>query len=355
MKYKINRKNWGCFFSVPCEAVSNHIKLCSGDFYKVLLCILSCDKNEIISEELSSITGISVDIIDDAVLYWSQSGIFSVLNVSVQKSGENKAKADKHENNKAFSAFNNSSESAGEQKISIIPSVNPSKNSLEKKSHAKYSAKEVSDILNSQKEIKEMFSQLEIILKKNLNFTEQCGYINLAQNYGFPAASILLLVQYCENIGKSSIRYIEKIAESWFEKDITTYPQVEAEIIKMTKSHAIENKVAKSFGMTTALTKKQKEYINTWTELGFDIDMIELAYEKCVNQTNQLSFPYINKIILNWSEEKIFTPDEVNILDAKTKKNKKSTRKKEKEHSYDLDEFYEFTMNHVPQIKGKNE
>lgn len=356
MKYKIERKNWGCFFSVPCEAVQKHIKLCSGDFFKVLLCILSSEENEIVSEDISCISGINIDIVDDAIVYWSQAGIFSVLNVTVLKNNNAKAVIanDSHQvSNDIILKPYTGSLSNETQKVSIVPSVNPTKNSLERKSHVKYSAKDVADIINSQIEIKEMFSQLEVILKRNLKFSEQCGYINLVENYGFPAASILLLVQYCEDIGKSSIKYIEKIANDWFEQDITSYPQVEAQIIKMTNSHTIENKVSKIFGMTTALTKKQKEYINSWTDLGFNPNMIELAYERCVNQINKLSFPYINKILTNWSKDNAFTAEEVNILDTKGKKSISKT--KEKEHSFDLDEFDEFTLNYVPQIKGKEQ
>ncbi len=344
MKYKIERKNWGQFFTVPCKVVSEHIKLCSGDFLKVLLYILSSDKNEIVSEDISVTTGISTDIVDDAIVYWSQHEIFSVLNVTVLR----KANKDNSKENKTDPVAVN----VTAKQASILPAENPAKNSLEKKSHAKYSSKEIADIVNSQKEIKEMFSQLEVILKRNLRFTEQCGYINLVENYGFPVASILLLVQYCDDIGKSSIRYVESIAEAWFEQDITSYQQVEAEIIKLMKSHTVESKVAKLFGMTTNLTKKQKEYINSWTDLGFDIDMIGLAYEKCVDQINKLSFPYINKIITSWANEKIFTPDEVNIHDAKAKKY--NSKKNKKDHSYDLNEFDEFTLNHVPKIKGKD-
>ena len=349
MKYKIERKNWGQFFTVPYNVVSKHIKLCSGDFLKVLLFILSSDKNEIISEDISDATGISTDIIDDAIVYWSQAEVFSVLNVTVLKNKEIKP---------IHTSINSSSSdispATNSETISILPAENPSDKSLEKKSHVKYSSKDVADIVNSQKEIKEMFSQLEVILKRNLRFSEQCGYINLVENYGFPVASVLMLVQYCEDIGKSSIRYVESIAESWFEQDITSYRQVEAEIIKLMKLHKIENKVAKIFGLTTNPTKKQKEYISSWTELGFNIDMIQLAYEKCVDQINKLSFPYINKIITSWANDKIFTIDEVNIHDAKAKKNNSKKKGKEKEHSYDLDEFYEFTLNHVPKIKGKD-
>lgn len=351
MKYKIERKNWGRFFTVPCKVVSEHIKLCSGDFLKVLLFILSSEKSEIVSEDISFATGISTDVVDDAVVYWSQAEVFSVLNVTVLKVND-RDNLHVSENAKISNSDSPDTSAVNTQEASIIPSVNPTKNSLEKKSHVKYSSKDIADIINSQKEVKEMFSQLEVILKRSLRFSEQCGYLNLVENYGFPVASILMLVQYCEDIGKASIRYVESIAESWFEQDITSYRQVEAEIIKMIKSHSVENKVAKLFGMTTNLTKKQREYINSWTDLGFDTEMIQLAYEKCVDQINKLSFPYINKIILSWSKEKVFTPDEVNIHDVKAKKY--NSKNNEKEHSYDLDEFYEFTLNHVPEIKGKD-
>ena len=351
MKYKIERKNWGRFFTVPCKVVSEHIKLCSGDFLKVLLYILSSDKNEIVSEDISVATGISTGIVDDAIVYWSQAEVFSVLNVTVMKIKDtNPSKPDK--STISLDSDLNNKNNFDSQATSVLPSINPTEKSLERKSHAKYSSKDIANIVNSQKEIKEMFSQLEVILKRSLKFSEQCGYLNLVENYGFPVASILMLVQYCEDIGKTSIRYVESIAESWFEQDITSYRQVEAEIIKMIKSHTVENKVARIFGMTTNLTKKQKEYINSWTELGFGTDMIQLAYEKCVDQINILSFPYINKIIKTWSENKIYTPSEANIHDVKTKKLKSIM--KQKEPSYDLDEFNEFTLNHVPEIKGKN-
>ena len=70
--------------------------------------------------------------------------------------------------------------------------------------------------------------------------------------------------------------------------------------------------------------------------MGFGEEMIAEARERCVNATNKLSFPYINKVLESWASNRIFTV-------AQLEADKKPSKVKESS-SFDIDEFDEFTL-----------
>ena len=71
--------------------------------------------------------------------------------------------------------------------------------------------------------------------------------------------------------------------------------------------------------------------------MGFGVEMISLAYERCVDQTNKLSFPYINKILTSWQSSGIFSAEAA-------EKEQKPQKQDKDSHSFDLDEFDMFTL-----------
>ena len=51
----------------------------------------------------------------------------------------------------------------------------------------------------------------------------------------------------------------------------------------------------------SALSKKEKEYIENWTQtLCMPVEMIKEAYERCIDVKGKLSFAYINGILNDW-------------------------------------------------------
>ena len=141
-------------------------------------------------------------------------------------------------------------------------------------------------------------------------------------------------------IEKTRIAYLVQIMKSWYEKDITTYDKIEKEIIRASAARDYQNRVLKAFGIVTKPTPTQVEYIKSWQEMGFTIEMLEIAYNKCMDNTNKLNFKYINTILTNWASKSISTPAQVNEEDSKFKSRKADTSRT-KSTSYDLDEFEE--------------
>lgn len=326
MEHIIDIKSWGRMFTVPCSVVDEHIKLADGKHIKVLLCILCGSTNKIQSQKIAEQAGISIDEVEDAIAYWQQSGIISVEGskapVPVENIATSEPKIEKT------------------NMISTVEAINPAPNSISKKTTVKYSPKDIEKLADASSGLKFLFDNVQTILKRPITYTEQSSLINIHEYYGFSVGVILMLFDYCENIGKTSIAYVEAIARSWFENDITTHEAAENEIIRLIDKNTFEKKVASAFGLTTRLTPKQKEYIHSWMEMGLSIDLINYAYEKCVDSLNKLQLPYINKILISWHEKGFQTRAQVDSDDTKTK----PEPQKKSSHSYDLDEFYQMAL-----------
>ena len=59
-------------------------------------------------------------------------------------------------------------------------------------------------------------------------------------------------------------------------------------------------------------SSSQSAYLRTWSvELKFNVEMIYLAYEEMLNHSSKISFPYMNKILMNWHSKGIKTPDDI--------------------------------------------
>lgn len=315
MKYNIDIAKWGRFFSVPCKAIDEHIKKASGDYFKVLLFILSSETPLISTSDITKATGVNEETADNAVLYWNNA---KIVTINQQQSDSTLASSEE---------------------------VNPFKGSLENSTPAKYDSKEIAEIVNSNKEIKILFDQLELTLGRELKFSERCGYINLYEYYGFSAQSIIILVEYCVSIEKSSIKYVETVAKSLFENGLSDYKNVEKEIKRMTKLRKYEGKIKSLFGIHSNLSSKQTAIIESWHKKGIDEELIKAAYDLTLDNTGKLSFPYMNKILLNWESEGIKTPKDI----EKTKLVKAGNKSKDK--SYNIGDFEKYSINFLSDNK----
>ena len=165
-----------------------------------------------------------------------------------------------------------------------------------------------------------------------------------------------MLIEYCKSINKTNIRYIETIAVSWQEKGVFTHEAAAAEIDGMVKSHTLSRQVSTKLGLNRNLISKEQNFVDEWSSRGITIEMIYYAYEKNIEAIGKLSFAYMNKIIQSWIENGLRSVKEVEEFDsmqrAEREKQKNSTKQEDKgEHSYDLDMFDTFALNHTPELK----
>ena len=139
------------------------------------------------------------------------------------------------------------------------------------------------------------------------------------------------LAEYCAGGGHSSIRYIEKVAISWYQAGIRTREEAREYTARFSGDTAA---VLKAFGITgrTAGTAEQ-EFIRRWfKEYGFDKSLVVEACSRTITATGSASFPYADKILKGWSEQQVRTLKDVEALDRK-----RQQRKAEKEQAAGAD------------------
>ena len=101
------------------------------------------------------------------------------------------------------------------------------------------------------------------------------------------------------------------------------------------------------------LTARENEYVAKWAAAEADIELIMNAYERTVDATGKVSFPYMNKIIAEWTANGVKTSAEADEYSAKTAPAVKNTRRgsgqndasSEEEPSFDLDLIMEHAKN----------
>lgn len=306
MEFITNSGVWGTMFGVPHVVADNFLKLATGDQIKVLLYILRCSGRMLSDEEISRNTGVPVQDVTDSVLFWQQ------VNVLDECSRQ------------ATPAVQNVPQPA-ETTIAPQQSQPAVKQNGVPRQKQELKPSEISDILQSSPDIAQLFKIVESFLGK-LNHTQQNSLIWMYNYLDLKKEVILTLVQYCITIGKTNPGYIEKIAYSWAENDINSLDAAQEEVQRLLHYNDFIETIMRKFEMNRRPTTKQKEFISSWQNEGFSIDLIGYAYEKTVEQINKLSFEYINKILMNWKESGFTTVRSVRDSEISSKKNKKAAQ-----------------------------
>ena len=192
-------------------------------------------------------------------------------------------------------------------------------------------------------ELSFLLESMESKLKRPITSVEHKSIIHILEYIKSPADVIMMAIEYCVSVDKVNARYIEKVCASWADNGITTHELAEQYFTLMKSSKTNEDTIKKVFGIQDRnLIDSEREHISRWfNEFKFSIEIIKLAYEKTVGAINKLSFPYLNKILLSWSEKGYKTLEEITGTEyAKVQKEKTS---------YDIDDIDKFWDN-VPKL-----
>ncbi|MBQ4536640.1 MAG: DnaD domain protein [Lachnospiraceae bacterium] len=147
------------------------------------------------------------------------------------------------------------------------------------------------------------------------------------------------LIQYCVDRGKKDFKYIEKVAISWAEENITTPKQAQKYSTKYDKNvYAIMNELGKN----GSPTNKEMEFITRWTkEYGFSMDVIFEACERTVLATDKHRFEYAEGILSSWKRANVHHKSDIRKIDDLYQQKKKSSSAK----TVSTNRFNQFTQN----------
>ena len=264
------------YVQVPADFIENCLKA-NGAYVKVYLFILNLAAK---GREMSpdGIAG-ELDLIESDVLkaleYWKETG-------AIKEEGE---------------------------RIVINAKIKaaPREEQTDKELKPEYNSMDISRRIASEGALSDMMSLAQDIFGRILTASEMESVFWFYDGLKFSPEAILLLLEYCVSKGKTSMKYIEKVAVSWSGRGANDAESVYEIIKEEEQRNGYLYSVRKVLGIADrALSQSEERYLMKWkNERGMSEEMVALAYEYCIIQTAKLSFPYMDKIIERWYKQGI--------------------------------------------------
>ncbi|MBR2847403.1 MAG: DnaD domain protein [Clostridia bacterium] len=203
-----------------------------------------------------------------------------------------------------------------------------------------YTANEIYSCAEKNPQIKELFNAAAKILDKQLSSADINVIYSLYDFYCLPADVISMLISYCANSGKKSMRQIEKMAQVWQDKGINTLESAEKYIAMMEKYSSKVHKLKNALGIYDRnFTPTEEKYIKTWFEqMNLSVELIAFAYDIAVVNSGKINFKYMNTILTDWYVNGIKTPKQANEY-KNSRKPAQRTNSKKVIYEFEKEEF----------------
>lgn len=322
MKYYLNLPSFGGIFAVPCQVADRFLNEASPDDLKVLLYLLRNGAEEP-TAAMSDFLGLTVEKLGRSFEYWTQKGILRRMP------GEEEAASAALPARETLTAAAEIEPKKKKEK--------PEKRTVERP--VSYGPDEIAGLAKADPNLKFLLEAASGQLGRLLSDADCSSLVALYQYAGLPADVILMLVEYCITIGKSSMRYIERTGFGWADEGIDSHERAEEKICRLEEFHSFQGKIRAVMGISgRSFTKAELEHISRWQKDYHSApELVAQAYEICVKRLGRLSFDYINSILKNWKESGIKT--EAQLLAAQKKQKAQGSQP-----SYDIDEFVRLSV-----------
>lgn len=323
MGYKMNMGLWSSVFAVPSKIVDENLKLAGEDALKVILYLLRHSDKLFSESELMNATGIkSAERLCDALNFWSERNLINIEDENIFPQANDEIKAIEKQVEQAEIKINNQ--------------INASVSKVELSRPPRYSPQEISRKVKESNRSQQVFLLAEKLYGRPLKHSEQQILMEIIEYASLPCDVTMMLLEFCHSIGKTSLHYIHKTAISWAEEEINTIELADARIKDIRNELDVYSELRREMEYNSAFSKKQKEYISTWTKkLNFSVKMILAAYQITLDNAGKLSFNYMNKVLENWYSKGYTTVEQVQAESEK----RKAEKQEENDSSFNVDEL----------------
>lgn len=330
MAYNFNLGVWGSVFAVPSVVADEHLKIANGNQLKVLLYLLKNNNKDLTDESIGEALNMHPEDVKDSLSFWVERKVISVDAEVITP-----AKAENDVSETLSFATVEPEKEPKKSRRPVSRAVRPEPGYVIKR-------------LGSDPALAMLMDEAQRIFGRMLSNAEAGTLVMLMDTDGLPVDVLIMLLQYCVDNNKGTMRFVEKIGIEWGSEGINTVALAEEKIRTITETYSYFNRVATTFGMKNAgsPTKKQLSFANQWVGTwSFSDDMLRLAYERCVDTKGELNMDYINGILKKWYMSGWKNPDDVEA-DAANSAKKTSDKPKKKgkqtlevDASYDIEEY----------------
>ena len=291
MKFEQNLSMLFSDLNIPELFISEHLCSANGDYIKIYIyCLFLCKySSEITPLDLSKKLSLPLKTIELGLQYWQEQNVMIKKNKTYELCDLKKIELDKLYKPKLTSSLEDAIE--GNTK----------------------------NILRTQaiNEINAAFFQ------GVMSPTWYTDIDNLFSKHHFDEDVMIALFRYCFDRQALHKKYLYAVAEGWANNKVRTMNDLERYYLEVEKSNKIKKNISKKLGITRNLSQYEESYIDKWiVDYQYSMDIIEIALKKTTSKTN-FSFDYIDKMITDWHEKNLLTPDDVSsYLKEQKQKNK---------------------------------
>lgn len=270
--YKLNTP-FSNYTLIDNNFIDNFLPKARGEYVKIYILILkyaSCGEGGFDSSFIAKNLNLLESDIKNALSYWNDVGVIKLTSI------------DEKTSNIEFLQLSESSSTTSS--LNLINEINDNN-------------------------LIDFFKEVELIIGRPLSQKEMEHYINWTKNFNFSYELILYLISYCVNKNKKDFRYIEKVAIAWADLNIKTLDEAMVYTEKREKNFVNYRKIFTYLGMPDSeISKPQEELFNKWLiTYNMPIELIYKACDICFSKLSKTDFNYIDGILNNFKNSKIFT------------------------------------------------
>lgn len=179
-------------------------------------------------------------------------------------------------------------------------------------------------------EFNELLFVAEQYLGKTLSATDIDQITYFYDTLNMSAELIEYLIEYCVENGHKSMHYINKVALSWHEENITTVNLAKTSSFLYNKNCYC---VLNAYGIKgRGPAASEIAYIRKWSEeYGFALEVILEACDRTMNSIHQPSFDYTDSILKRWKDKNVRQLKDIDAVDADYRKEKERAKELAKE------------------------
>ena len=287
-------------FTLPNAVVDQHLRMAGSVQLKVLLW-LSRTGGEFDAELCAKAVGVSAADCCDALQYWLAQGVLEG-DVVVSPTAQTVPPI--------------------EQPEMVVVSTPTKKPTTQRVKVTKPPITEVIARQTRDEEFGGLLTEVSARMGRPLSGGDAETLLYLYDTVKLPAAVILMVVGYAAQADRFTMRYIEKVALDWADRGIMTMAAAEEHLCYLERCDQAALRVqavcqlAKPISGAAAIRTAEK-WIFQWQVTD---ELLAQAFDVCREKTGKFEAKYMDRVLENWREQGVDTPEKVAEMSAKPKK-----------------------------------